>query len=149
MDEGIKYIDQKIGFFKRRYYLNLFIRGAILVPAFVLGYLLVASLLEYNLWLDRTARFFIFILFFLLVGFCFFHFLWKPVSWLIYKKGIGEEESAKIIGNFFPTVADRLINIIQLASLRQKNSLLEASIAQKSGQLQSIQFDNGVHINDN
>ena len=149
MDEGIKYIDQKIGFFKRRYYLNLFIRGAILVPAFVLGYLLVASLLEYNLWLDRTARFFIFILFFLLVGFCFFRFLWKPISWWIYKKGIGEEESAKIIGNFFPTVADRLINIIQLASLKKKNSLLEASIAQKSGELRSVPFEKAVDINAN
>src|SRR5260221_11951543 len=149
MEEGVKDIKQKIAFFKRKYYLNLFIRGAILVPAFALAYFLIATLLEYNLWLDRAARFFIFILFFLLVGFCFFHFLWKPVSWLIYKKGIGEEESAKIIGNFFPTVSDRLINIIQLASVKKKNSLLEASIAQKSGELRSVPFEKAVDINAN
>jgi len=120
MDEGIKDIDKKIAFFKRKYYLNLFIRGAILMPAILLGYFLVASILEYSLWLDRPTRLIILALFFILVAFCIFNFLRKPVTWWINKKGLGEEESAKIIGNYFPTVADRLLNIIQLTASAKK-----------------------------
>src|SRR4051812_9752885 len=105
MDEGFKDIDKKIAFFKRKYYLNLFIRGAILMPAILLGYFLVASILEYSLWLDRPTRLIILALFFTLVAFCIFNFLRKPLSWWINKKGLGEEESAKIIGNYFPAVA--------------------------------------------
>src|SRR6478736_2790139 len=140
MDEGIKDIHKKIAYFKQRYYLNLFIRGAILVPAIVLGYFLVASILEYNLWMNRQTRLFIFVLFFVVVVFCLFKFLLKPVTWWFNKKGLGEEESAKIIGNYFPAVADRLLNIIQLTTSSKKSSLLKASIYQKAEQLQEVPF---------
>jgi len=149
MDEGIKDINKKIAFFKRQYYLNLFIRGAILIPAILLGYFLVASILEYSLWLDGHTRFFILALFFILVGFCVFLFLGKPLSWWINKKGLGEEESAKIIGNYFPAVADRLLNIIQLTSLSKKSSLLKASITQKAEQLQDVPFEKAIDLKTN
>ncbi len=149
MEEGIKDINQKIALFKRKYFINLFLRGAILVPAFGLFYFLVAALLEYNLWLGRSARFSILILFFALVAFFVFRFFWKPLRWLIYKRGLDEEESAKLIGNYFPTVADRLLNILQLASTSKKNPLLEASIAQKSAQLRPVQFEKAVDLSTN
>ncbi len=146
MDEGIKDINQKIALFKRKYFLNLFLRGAILMPALGLAYFLAAALLEYSLWLSRSVRFFIFMLFFALLAYSFFRFFWKPLRWLIYKKGLNEEESAKIIGSFFPSVADRLLNIIQLASLSKKDTLLQASIAQKTVQLQPVQFEKAVDL---
>src|SRR6478736_3421159 len=141
MDEGIKDIHKKIAYFKHRYYLNLSIRGAILAPAIVLGYFLVVSLLEYNLWMNRQTRLSILILFFILVAFCLFKFLLKPITWWINKKGLGEEESAKIIGNYFPAVSDRLLNIIQLTTSSKKSSLLKASINQKAELLQSVPFE--------
>ncbi len=135
---GSKDINKKIAFFKRKYYLNLFIRGAILIPAILLGYFLIVSILEYSLWLDSRARFIILASFFILVAFCVFRFLRKPLSWWINKKGLGEEESAKIIGNYFPEVADRLLNIIQLTALSKKSLLLNASITQKTEQLENV-----------
>ncbi|HEV8514565.1 MAG TPA: DUF4175 family protein, partial [Cyclobacteriaceae bacterium] len=149
MDEGIKDIHKKIAFFKQRYYLNLFIRGSILVPAIVLGYFLVASILEYNLWMNRQTRLFILVLFFILVAFCLFRFLLKPITWWINKKGLGDEESAKIIGNYFPTVADRLLNIIQLTASSKKSSLLKASINQKAEHLQTVPFEKAVDLKEN
>ncbi len=149
MEEGIKSINQKITSFRRRYYLSLFLRGAILVSALALGYFLIATVLEYNLWLGRSARFFIFVSFFILIGCCFYLFLRKPFAWWIYKKGLGEEDSARIIGHYFPVVADRLLNIIQLASAQKKDSLHEASIVQKSGQLQNISFENAIDLRAN
>ena len=149
MKEGIKDIYKKIAFFKHRYYLNLFIRGAILVPAIVLGYFLIASVLEYNLWMNRQTRLLILVLFFILVAFCLFRFLLKPITWWINKKGLGEEESARIIGNYFPAVADRLINIIQLTTSSKKSSLLKASIDQKAEQLQAVPFEKAIDLKEN
>src|SRR5260221_7238590 len=146
MAEGIKNINQKISSFKRKYYLNLLTRGVILAPAFALGYFLVAVLLEYNLWLGKPARFLLFILFVSLVVFCVLYFFKKPILWWMYKKGLGEEESAKIIGNHFPSVADKLLNIIQLLSSAEKNDLLNASIDQKSGLLQNVSFEKAVDL---
>src|SRR5947207_12664584 len=108
MAEGIKDIKTKISFFKRKYYLNLFTRGAILAPALVLGYFLIASIIEHNLWLSKSARFLILILFFLLVIFCIVYFFKQPLLWWLYKKGLGEEESGGIIGQHSPSLSDRL-----------------------------------------
>ena len=145
---GIKEINEKINFFKHKYYFNLIVRGAILVPAFVLGYFLVAALLEYNLWLGRSARFLILFLFISSVLFCVYYFFRKPILWLLYKKGLGEEESARMIGEKFPSVADQLVNIVQLSS-QKNNALAEANIAQKSKQLNHVPFENAVDISVN
>src|SRR5260221_207844 len=146
MAEGIKNINQKISSFKRKYYLNLLTRGVILAPAFALGYFLVAVLLEYNLWLGKPARFLLFILFVGLVVFCILYFFKKRILWWLYKKGLGAEESAKIIGNHFPSVSDKLLNVIQLSSSTEKNALLNASIDQKSGLLQNVSFEKAVDL---
>ena len=149
MDEGIKDIYKKIAFFKHRYYLNLLIRGSILVPAIVLGYFLIASILEYNLWMNRQTRLLILVLFFILVAFCLIKFLLKPIAWWVNKKGLGEEESAKIIGRHFPAVADRLLNIIQLTTSSKKSPLLKASINQKAEQLQPVPFEKAIDLKEN
>ncbi|MGE0588756.1 MAG: hypothetical protein AB7O48_09295, partial [Cyclobacteriaceae bacterium] len=115
MKDGIKAIDLRMNSFRKRYYLNLFIKGSILTLSLVLLYYLIISLLEYNLWLGGWARFTILLSFFLLVGFCIYRFLKEPLSWWVYKKGLGEEESAQMIGRYFPNIKDRLLNLIQLS----------------------------------
>jgi hypothetical protein len=149
MDEGLKDIHQKIALFKRRYYLNLFIRGAILFPAIVLAYYLLATVLEFNLWLGSIFRLAIFIVFFIVVGYSFFHFFWKATAWWIYKKGIREDESAKIIGHHFPGISDKLLNLIQLSSDPTSGPLINASIAQKSTELKDVQFEKAVDLKAN
>ncbi|MBK7651173.1 MAG: hypothetical protein IPJ20_11205 [Flammeovirgaceae bacterium] len=57
MGEGIKGIDEKLNSFTRRYYLNIFLRGIILSASILLAYFLIASLIEYNLWLGKVGRF--------------------------------------------------------------------------------------------
>ena len=137
MSKGINHINQKVTAFKRKYYLNLFLKGSILTLTFVLGYFLIASLLEYNLWLGRGARFVIFSAFIALVAFCVFQFLKEPLAWWLYKKGLGEEESAKLIGKHFPSIGDRLLNVIQLSSNQNQSELAEAGIFQKASTFQN------------
>src|SRR5579885_2920041 len=97
--EGTKGIGRKIALFKRKYYQNLIIRGAILVPAILLGCFLIATVVEYNLWLGRTSRFLIFISFIASIFFLVIVFFKKPLNWLLFGKGLNEQGSAKIIGN--------------------------------------------------
>jgi len=149
MGEGINRISEKINSFKKRYYLNLLIRGSIFTLSAILVYFILASLLEYNLWLGKSARFLIFASFFALVGWCVFRFLKEPLAWWIYRKGLGEEESAKLIGGFFPSVGDKLLNVIQLASSQQPSDLLNAGISQKSVSFKDISFEAAIDLKEN
>ncbi len=149
MREGIRVIDHQLNSFKKRYYLNLFIKGSILTISLALFYFLIASLLEYNLWLSSWARFAIFFTFFAVVVYSIYRFLKEPLSWWIYQKGIGREESAQMIGTFFPNIKDRLLNVIQLAAIQHQSDLLEAGIAQKSKQFENISFEQAVNLREN
>jgi len=148
VSEGINQIHQKVAAFKRKYYANLFLKGSLLTLTFVLGYFLIAALLEYNLWLGREARFLILASFFGLVAFCLFQFLKEPLAWWIYKKGLGEEDSAKLIGSYFPTVGDRLLNVLQLSE-KNAGALTEAGIFQKANTFKDISFESAIDFKTN
>ncbi|HEY5824178.1 MAG TPA: DUF4175 family protein, partial [Cyclobacteriaceae bacterium] len=149
MGEGMNHIEKRLTAFRRKYYVNLFVRGALLTLSLVLLYFLIVSLIEYNLWLGGTARLLIFGSFFALVAFCIYRFLREPLGWWFYKKGIGQEESAKMIGLFFPSINDRLLNVIQLSRDSKSSPLLEAGILQKSQQFEGVSFESAIDLRDN
>ena len=149
MRDGLTKINEKLTSFKRKYYLNLFLRGTFLTLTLILFYFLIASLIEYNLWLSGWARFTIFLSFFLLVIFSFLKFLKEPFVWWLYRKGLGQEESAKLIGSYFPGIRDRLLNLIQLSINQKQTALLEAGIAQKSKQFENMTFENAIDLREN
>lgn len=149
MDEVATGIENKIRSFKRKYYFNLFVRGGILTLAIIFTYFLIATLVEHNLWLGPWARFFIFFSFISIVGWCLYNFLKEPLIWWFTKRGLTEEESAKIIGRALPLVEDRLLNLLQLNSSKSNSSLAFASIRQKSLEFHSLSFDSFIDINEN
>jgi hypothetical protein len=149
MAEGLNHIEKKITAFKRKYYFSLFLRGSLLTLSLILAYFLLASLLEYNLWLGGSTRLLILGSFFALVIFCLFRFLKKPLSWWLYKKGLEQEESAKMIGSFFPSISDRLLNVIQLSKEGNHTALLQAGIVQKSKQFEGVSFESAIDLRDN
>jgi hypothetical protein len=148
MTEGIQDIHQKVTAFRRKYYLNLFIKGAVLTITLVLAYLALVSVIEYNLWLGKGVRFLLFTTFFALVAFCIFLFLRAPLAWWIYKRGLGEEQSARMIGHHFPGIGDRLVNVLQLAA-SSSGSLAQAGIQQKSNAFKNISFEEAINFRDN
>lgn len=150
MGNQVKVVDEKITSFRKKYYLNLFLRGAILSLSLLLGYFLLATLIEYNLWLGKGIRLTLFILFFAAVGYCLFRFLREPLTWWLSGKGIGKEQSAKIIGRHFPTIQDRLLNFLQLSSITSSRSvLLEASIEQKASAFENFSFESIIDLGEN
>ena len=149
MEGEIKSIHDKLTSFKRKYYLNLFIKGGLLTLSFVLFYFLIAAIIEYNLWLGTWARFTIFFFFFGLVTYCIYRFLKKPIAWWLYQKGLGQDDSARLIGSHFPSVGDRLLNLLQLSSAQSGSALLEAGVKQKSKLFDNISFEQAIDLNEN
>ena len=140
--------DSRLSSFRKKYYFNLFVRGAAVSLSLILGYFLFAVVSEYFLWLGSTARFFLIALFFGLIAFCLWRYLLKPLQWWVLNKGLSPEDAARIIGGKLETVDDRLLNVIQLSQL-QSSALTEASLQQKFSNLQHISFESVVDIKEN
>ena len=149
MGAGLERVHEKIRLFKKKYYLNIFIRGTLISILVVLSYFLIAALLEYNLWLSPWIRFAIVLTFVVVVMFCLYRFLKEPIQWWFVKRGLDEEQSAKVIGNYLPKAKDRLLNLIQLSSHKNKSSLLFASLDQKSHEFETISFDAFIDLKNN
>ncbi|HQQ81799.1 MAG TPA: hypothetical protein PK059_01360 [Cyclobacteriaceae bacterium] len=150
MGNLVSAVDDKIASFRKKYYLNLFLRGTLLSLTFVLGYFLLATMLEYNLWLGKEARFVLFLLFFGVVGYCLFRFLRQPLAFWLAGRGIGKEQSARIIGRHFPGIQDRLVNFLQLAHAQGgRTALLDASLEQKAILFSNYSFENSIDLGEN
>lgn len=143
-------IQQKLEQFIKKYYTNELIKGAILFFAIGLLYLLSTLLVEYFLWLSPLGRTVLFWAFILVELGLFIRFIAFPLAKLFKLQiGISQEEAAKIIGNHFPQVNDKLLNVIQLNQNYRESELLAASIDQKAGELQPVPFKSAVNFNKN
>src|SRR5699024_9411200 len=82
-------------------------------------------------------------------------FLWMGIPLLKYfniGSRISNAQAATIIGNHFPEVQDKLLNVLQLkeqADIDVDNSLLLASIEQKTGNLQVVNFPKAIDLKQN
>lgn len=143
-------IQQKLEAFIRKYYTNELIKGAILFFAIGLLYLLLTLLVEYFLWLSPFGRRMLFWTFVIVEVGLFLRFIAFPLAKLFkFRKGIDYEEASRIIGNHFPQVSDKLLNVIQLNQNRRESELLAASIDQKATELQPVPFQSAVNFKKN
>src|SRR5258708_2931792 len=149
MRDGLNKINEKLTSFKRKYYLNLFLRGALLTLTLVLLYFLLAAVLEYNVWLSGWVRLSIFVTFFLVVIVSVYKFLKVPLGWWLYRRGLGQEETATMVGSLFPEIRDRLLNLIQLSLSQKPTAMLEAGITQKSRQFENVAFESAIDLREN
>ena len=149
MNEFTK-ITQKLHKFSLKVYINELIRGSILFLSFGILYLFITLFVEYFFWLKPFSRTFLFWLFVLGELFLLITLILFPIFKIIgLKKGLSFEESSKIIGNHFPEVSDKLINILQLNQQTNESDLLLASIDQKSATLQPIPFTKAIDFSKN
>jgi len=143
-------IQQKLEQFIKKYYTNELIRGTILFFAIGLFYLLITLLVEYFLWLSPLGRTVLFWTFVVVELGLLARFIAFPLAKLFkLQQGISQEEAAKIIGNHFPNVNDKLLNVIQLNQNYRESELLAASIDQKADELQPVPFTTAVNFSKN
>jgi hypothetical protein len=148
MGNGIDRVYGKINSFNRRYYLNLLVRGVLLTLTILFVYFLLVTLLEHLLWLNSFVRLSIVILFFGLAGYCVYRYLKEPLRFWIAKKGFNEEQSARLIGKLFPSIKDKLLNLIQLTRAND-SSLAFASIQQKTVEFEPVAFESAIDLKEN
>lgn len=149
MRSGSDKVRENINAFRRRYYINLFLRGLLLTLTILCFYFLFAALIEYTLWLSPWIRFSLVLLFFSIALYCVYRFLKEPLQFWIAKRGLGDEQSARIIGGYFPEIKDRLVNLIQLINFKENSSLAYASVEQKTKAFEPFQFDTVVDLSQN
>lgn len=143
-------IQQKLEGFVRKYYTNELIKGAILFFSLGLLYFLFTLLIEHFLWLNAAFRTVLFWLFVVVEFTLIVKFILIPVAKLLkLKEGINYEEAAKIIGQHFPQVSDKLLNVLQLEKETEKTELLLASIHQRSIELSPIPFKLAINFKTN
>jgi len=149
MGDEVKHVQEKVAHFRRKYYLNTFLKGSLLSAAILVAYFLFASLVEYAFWLDSAFRFSLLILFIAIALFCLYHFLKEPLRFWFANKGLDDEESARLIGQHLPQVKDRLVNFFQLRTQAEASPLGAASIKQKALEFEPFSFDTIIKLGEN
>jgi hypothetical protein len=149
MENEVNHIRQKVSAFRRKYYLNTFLKGSLLSASILLGYFLLAALLENALWLDSSLRLVLLGLFIATAAFCLYRFLKEPLQFWLARKGLNDEQSAHLIGQHLPQVKDRLVNFFQLTTSTRSSDLGYASVKQKALEFEPISFDSFIRLGDN
>ena len=143
-------IRAKLQEFIKKYYFNELIKGLLLFFAIGVLYFIFTLFVEHYLWLKPNLRTLLFWLFVLIELALFAAFIIFPLIKIFgLKSGISEVEASKIIGNHFPEVKDKLLNMLQLNESNKNSELVEASIEQKSRELQPIPFKMAVDFSKN
>ena len=151
MSNSVKAIFSKIDEYKRKYYKNLLIKGLLFTLALILSAFLFVSAVEYFGRFNSSIRGVLFFGFLGLVGYALIFWVVKPLLYLFHlNEPLTYEKAANEIGKFFPEIGDRLLNTLQLAQLSDDdNSLLQASISQKTQELKFIKFADAIKIGEN
>lgn len=133
----------KLSLFIRRYYYNKAIAyGILLIGLFVFA-LLILLVFESFIFLKPSIKTSLVVSLFAGLFFSLIPFVFYPLGQsLNFFKRMQAIEAAKIIGDHFNSVGDKLINAIQLGQDMDKNDseLLIASINQKSLEIKPINF---------
>ena len=144
---NFKNIQDKLEQFIKRYYTNELLKGAILFFTIGLLYLLFTLIIEYVLWLTPLFRTLLFWIFITVEVGLFAKFIALPLAKLFkLQHRIDYKDASKIIGEHFPEVSDKLLNVLQLKKNNVESELLLASIEQKSLELRPIPFKLAVNF---
>ncbi len=138
--------------FIRKYYKNRMIKGILYALALLLSLFLIIVLLEYFGYFGTTVRAVLFWLYLVVSIAVIGYYVLFPLA-KMFRLGpvISYEEAARIVGDHFPEVKDKLLNLLQLQQHGETSSddLLRAAIAQKTAQLKPVPFQQAVDTRSN
>jgi hypothetical protein len=144
---------EKLDQFIRKFYTNQIIRGSLYSLALLLVLFLGLNFLEYHFYFKPAIRE---ALFFSFVGISAVALLiWVAIPLLHYfrlGKIITHEQAARIIGDHFTDVKDKLLNVLQLknqADSTVSRELILASINQKSEEIRPVPFQSAIDLSQN
>ena len=153
MGENFNILLAKLERFTRKYYLNQLLKGGLyFIGIFVLFYL-ITNLLEYYSYFNTLTRTVVFYVYLGINLGIFWRLILIPLLKLFsIGRRITKEQAASIIGRHFPEVSDKLLNTLQLKDAYENHpslSLVEASIDQKTRELNPVPFLNAIDLKKN
>ena len=108
-------IKNQLQSFIRKYQLNLLIKNTALFILIGLLFWLLLVLFENFIWFDRSVRFLLFLFFIIVESALLIFFIGLPlIKFLDIRRGISDRKAAVLIGDYFPEIDDRLLNLIEL-----------------------------------
>jgi len=137
--------------FISKFYKNQLIRGGIYSASILLVFFLLFSVLEHYSQFDTIVRSILFWTYLITNAFILYRFVAIPLLHLNrYGKVMSMEKAAQIIGNHFSDVEDKLLNILELNEMGERdNALIQASVEQKIASISSFSFSNVVNFSEN
>lgn len=147
---SFEYLLEKLqSFVKAKNYQSL-LSGLLSLVIVVIPIAILFIVLEYNLYLSKGVRAFFFwtllLVSFVGLSYLVLYPLWK---WIDSTGEKTREEAAKLIGNHFPEVKDKLLNILYLNNMYSSTKsmeLVDASIGQKSMELKGVNFQEAINF---
>lgn len=139
--------------FIRKYYLNRLIRGLLFTAAGVVSAYLLFSFLEYRFYFPSGVRIVLFWGFLAGTLYAVGRYIALPLA-KYYRLGktISHMEAARIIGDHFGDIQDKLLNILELreqALTERDAALIEAGISQKIEKIRPIPFTMAIDLGRN
>ncbi|NEM96373.1 DUF4175 family protein [Pontibacter burrus] len=136
--------------FKKKFYLNLLLRGSLFAIGLLLSIYIIYSLLEYVFYFPQAVRAILLFSFIAIVVYAFIRWIVQPVAALAnLSRLLSDEQAALRVGQHYPEIKDKLLNAIQLNNLDRTNELIAASINQRSGHLLQFRFTDAVTYKEN
>lgn len=154
MDGNYELLISKINEFTQKFYLNKLLRGLIFTFALLLSLYLILFVLMYYFQPGAVIKTLLFFSYILLLIISAVTGIIKPsLAYFRVIKTLSTEESARLIGNHFHEVSDKLLNTLQLKELAdcspQHRALILAGIDQKINDLKPIPFSNAIQLTEN
>lgn len=141
---GFEELKSRIESFKRRFHYRQLWLGVFSFITLNLSLFFLLIGLEYELWFNSQTRTILFFFYLSTVLLSAYWFLIKPILTISHlRKGISDEDAAKVIATHFPEIEDRLINTLQLGE-QTGNDLLTAAIEKKNILFRSFSFPQAV-----
>lgn len=145
MKTGTEYdlLIEKLTEFRKKYYLNILLKGSLLFVAIISSLFLLLTFTEFNIYFNSGIRTTFFFLFLIIACSVFLFWIARPALKMFnIGTSLTFEDASFIIGKYFPEVSDKLINVLQLKSNETalSQSLIEASINQKIESFKAVRF---------
>lgn len=144
---------QKLDAFIRKYYLNRLIKGLLIFIACLLGIFLLLNIGEYFFYFPAIIKISLLLCFGIAAIFALIVWIIRPLL-KMQRLGniISHDQAAQIIGQHFPNIADKLLNVLQLKHGQYPEeswALVAAGIEQKTSNIIVIPFLSAINLKKN
>ena len=147
MQNDYEILLEKLNSFIKEYYKNLIFRGIIYALIGLFSILIVFAIIEHFGFFNILARTILFWTYCLITTLIIIKLVIIPaIKMFRLTNSLSHEQAAKIIGQHFKEVSDKLINILELHDIKDgNNAIIAASINQKIKEIRLTPFNKAIN----